>query len=146
GFAVENPTDGVKLLAESTGSIRVVTVEEELAYLQAASQPLRDIGKAMLETGMRPEEVFRVEPAIIDFNRSTISIPFGKTKATRAVAAGVDLPTLAALLGHTKIQMTMRYVHPAEQQMREATGKLERFKRTSLRMLAVTESPQFPPQ
>ena len=216
GFAVENPTEGVKLLAESTGSIRVVSVEEELAYLQAASQPLRDIGKVMLETGMRPEEVFRVEPAIIDFNRSTISIPFGKTKAarrtipmteevrellknraiaargrylfpspknpdrpigsvrkahdaavtragiedhfriydlrhtyaTRAVAAGVDLPTLAVLLGHTKIQMTMRYVHPAEQQMREAAGKFERFKLASVRMIAeaVMKSPQKSPQ
>jgi transposase len=35
------------------------------------------------------------------------------TFATRAVASGVELPTLSALLGHTGIQMTMRYVHPA---------------------------------
>ena len=42
------------------------------------------------------------------------------TFATRAVAAGTDLPTLAALLGHTKTQMTMRYVHPAEEQKRIA--------------------------
>jgi integrase len=76
----------VKLLAESTSRIRVVSVEEELAYLQAASQPLRDIGKVMLETGLRPEEVFRVQPAIIDFNRSTILIPFGKTKAARSAS------------------------------------------------------------
>ena len=40
------------------------------------------------------------------------------TFATRAVAAGVDLPTLSAILGHTSIQMTMRYVHPAEEQKR----------------------------
>ena len=42
--------------------------------------------------------------------------------------AGVDLPTLAALLGHTNIQMTMRYVHPAEEHKREAAAKLEDFK------------------
>jgi site-specific recombinase XerD len=42
--------------------------------------------------------------------------------------AGVDLPTLAALLGHTSVQMTMRYVHPAEEHKREATAKIEKFK------------------
>ena len=37
------------------------------------------------------------------------------TYASRAVMAGVDLPTLGALLGHTSVQMTMRHVHPAEE-------------------------------
>jgi integrase len=41
--------------------------------------------------------------------------------------AGVDLPTLAALLGHTNIQMSMRYVHPAEEHKKEAVGKLENY-------------------
>jgi integrase len=50
------------------------------------------------------------------------------TFATRSVAAGVDLPTLSAILGHTSIQMTMRYVHPAEEQKRFAAGKLENFR------------------
>ena len=31
------------------------------------------------------------------------------TYASRAVMAGVDLPTLAALLGHTGIQMTIQW-------------------------------------
>lgn len=50
------------------------------------------------------------------------------TFATRAVAAGVDLPTLSVILGHTSIQMTMRYVHPTEEQKRFAAGKLEKFR------------------
>ena len=50
------------------------------------------------------------------------------TFATRAVAAGVDLPTLGAILGHTTVQMTMRYVHPAEEQKRLAFGKLEGYR------------------
>ena len=45
--------------------------------------------------------------------------------------AGVDLPTLAALLGHTNVQMTMRYVHPAEEHKREAAAKVEKYKITS---------------
>jgi integrase len=49
------------------------------------------------------------------------------TFATRAAASGVDLPTLASMLGHTKIQMTMRYVHPAEEQKRAASVKVENY-------------------
>jgi hypothetical protein len=32
------------------------------------------------------------------------------------------------MLGHKSIQMTMRYVHPAEEQKRVAAGKLENFR------------------
>jgi integrase len=53
------------------------------------------------------------------------------TYASRAVMAGVDLPTLGAMLGHTTIQMTMRYVHPAEEHKREAAAKIENFKALS---------------
>jgi integrase len=48
----------------------------------------------------------------------------------------VDLPTLAALLGHTSIQMTMRYVHPAEAHKKEAAGKLEIYKAAEAMKLA----------
>lgn len=153
---------------------------------------------------MRPEEVFRIETANVDFVQRTILNPFGKTAAarrkltmtedvlailkerttsskspyifsspdnpqkpignvrkahdaairrakivpefrlydlrhtyaSRAVMAGVDLPTLAAPLGHTSVQMTMRYVHPAEEHKREATAKLEKFKTASAIELA----------
>lgn len=50
------------------------------------------------------------------------------TYATRAVAAAVDLATLSDILGHTSIQMTMRYVHPGEEQRKLAAGKFETFR------------------
>ncbi len=216
GLAIENPTDGVALLQESGGKMRVVTFEEELAYFQAASQCLQDIARVILDTGMRPEEVYRMEVENLDFQRRTIFIPFGKTRAakrtipmtdevwellkkravearghyvfpsprksngpiggvreaheaairrarvqehfrlydlrhtfaTRFIAAGGDLPTLAAILGHTKIQMTMRYVHPAEQQKRLAMGRLESYKLEEMRKVAekITESLHSPLQ
>ncbi len=34
------------------------------------------------------------------------------TWATRAAESGIDLVTLAALLGHSKIQMVLRYAIP----------------------------------
>jgi len=50
--------------------------------------------------------------------------------------AGVDLPTLAALMGHTSIQMTVRYVHPAEEHKKEAAAKVERYKAAEAMKLA----------
>ena len=203
GFRVSNPVKHVTFFREA-GKTRIISPEEEEAYLATSSQPLCDIARVMLDTGMRPEEVFRIETANLDFSQRTILNPFGKTKAarrkltmtdevwtilkertvsskgpyafsspdnpekpigsvrkahdaavrrakiapefrlydlrhtyaSRAVMAGVDLPTLAALLGHTSIQMTMRYVHPAEEHKREAAAKIEKFKVASAVELA----------
>ena len=49
------------------------------------------------------------------------------TYATRAAQAGIDVLTLAALLGHTTVQMTSRYVHPTDQHKQEAVQKLEAY-------------------
>jgi integrase len=195
GYQVPNPVKGVEFYKEPR-HIRTISLEEEIAYFAAASQPLKDIARIILDTGMRPDEVFRIEFANVDFSQRSIFNTFGKTPAarrkltmtdevysilkrraicaksryafpspanpdrpigrvhkahygavdraaikprfilydfrhtyaSRAVMAGVDLPTLAALLGHTNIQMSMRYVHPAEEHKREAVNKIENFK------------------
>jgi integrase len=211
GFGVSNPVRGVAYLPESAGRIRVVSFQEELTYLSKASQPLRDIAQTILDTGLRPEEVFRIRVENIDFAARTIFNPFGKTKAarrtvtmteavwtalkrraktakgsyvfpskkhtdrpiasvrkahnaairraaikqhfvlydlrhtfaTRAVAAGVDLPTLSAMLGHTSITMTMRYVHPAAEQKRLAAAKLETFRVNGLIVAASEQAAEL---
>jgi integrase len=203
GFQVSNPVRHVEFFRE-TGRERIISAAEEMAYLATASQPLKDIARIILDTGMRPEEVFRIKLANIDLVQRTIMNPFGKTRAarrkltmteevwaimrkradasdsvyifpspdnperpigsvrkahdgavrrakvkpafrlydlrhtyaSRAVMAGVDLPTLGALLGHTTIQMTMRYVHPAEEHKKEAARKFENFKALSAIKLA----------
>src|SRR5262249_7112084 len=50
------------------------------------------------------------------------------TWATRAVEAGTDPTTLATLLGHSKLNMVMRYVHPQEQHQADVVKKIEAFK------------------
>jgi hypothetical protein len=41
--------------------------------------------------------------------------------------SGIDLVTLAAMLGHSRIQMVLRYAHPTEQHQAEAARRLEYF-------------------
>jgi integrase len=192
--ALQNPFRGVRLLAENNEQTRVLSYEEQAKYLNAASQPLRDIAVLMLETGMRPEEVCRISRENVHLERGYVFNPWGKTKAakrrvpltnaalavlrsrlardtgcflfphaktadrpmvkvnnahdravrksrvakfrlydlrhtfaTRAVMAGVDLVTLAAILGHSRIQMVLRYAHPSEQHQAEAMKRVEAF-------------------
>ena len=49
------------------------------------------------------------------------------TWATRAAMAGVDLVTLAAMLGHSRVQMVMRYAHPTEERQFQAMQKVQKF-------------------
>ena len=203
GYQTPNPVKGVEFYKEPR-HIRTISLEEEIAYFAAASQPLKDVASIILDTGMRPDEVFRLEFANVDFSQRSIFNTFGKTPAatrkltmtdevysilkkrtvsakskyvfpspadpgrpigrvhkahygavdragikprfilydlrhtyaSRAVMAGVDLPTLAALLGHTSITMTMRYVHPAEEHKKEAAGKLDNYKAAEILKLA----------
>lgn len=41
--------------------------------------------------------------------------------------AGVDLVTLAAMLGHSRVQMVMRYAHPTEKHQFNAMKKVQTF-------------------
>ena len=192
---IKNPVSRVKFLREDNEQTRVVSREEERVYLMACSQPLRDVALIMIETGMRPEEVCRLEKCNVNLEKNYVFVPHGKTKAarrriplskkaaevldsrlintdgdylfpgmktaknanthiiklnnahrgaitrcgtepfrlydlrhtfaTRAAEAGVDLVTLASLLGHSRIQMVMRYAHPTEEHQINAIRKIE---------------------
>ena len=47
------------------------------------------------------------------------------TAATLMVTGGVDLVTVKEILGHSKIEMTMRYAHPTSENKRRAVAVLE---------------------
>ena len=48
----------------------------------------------------------------------------------------MDVLTLAALLGHKTVQMTMRYVHPTDAHKVEAAKKLEMYNAQAVMKLA----------
>jgi integrase len=190
----ENPVSEVEFLAEENEQTRVLSFDEQRKYLAAASPNVRDVATLMLETGMRPEEIYRIRAENIELSRAYLFVPFGKTSAarrripltataravlkkriegqqggyvfphrkdpqrhittadkghkaalrdskvsqfrlydcrhtwaTRAAEAGMDMPTLAALLGHSKLNMVMRYAHPQEEHQADAVRRLEVF-------------------
>ena len=49
------------------------------------------------------------------------------TAATRMVETGTNLAAVSKILGHSSIQMTMRYAHPTPENMRLAVEKLGEF-------------------
>jgi integrase len=55
------------------------------------------------------------------------------TWATRAAESGIDLVMLAAMLGHSRIQMVMKYAHPTEEHQINVMRKLEEF--TAMRQM-----------
>lgn len=187
----DNPVKMVKFLQEGPGCMRILSADEETLYLAHCPKKLWDISVIMLNTGMRPQEVYAARKE--DVHQEHIFIPRGKTRfarrsipltdkarevlfrrkreakngwlfphrtdperhmvacknfldvargiglnfrlydlrhtfGSRAVMAGVDLPTLKELMGHSTITMTMRYVHPTPQHKREALKKLENFR------------------
>lgn len=170
----------------------MLTFTEQATYLRVASSTLKDVASLILETGMRPEEVYRISVENVALEDGYIYNPYGKTKAarrkvplnttalavvkrrvqkakglylfphkkdknkpmlkannahtralekskvtyfrlydlrhtwaTRAAEAGVDVGTLASLLGHSKLVMVMRYVHPGEEHRFEAVKRME---------------------
>ena len=195
GHIGRNPVFGIKFLPEGPGCMRVVCHEEQQRYLAAAPPLLRDVALLILETGMRPEEVFRTKRENVHLDRRYVFVPIGKTRfarrnvpltdaavevlaqrlkgargpylfpnhddpmrpvasvqkqhdvalngaaiqprfrlydlrhtfGSRLAMAGVDLPTLKELMGHSHISTTMRYVHPTPEHKRDAIRKLEHF-------------------
>jgi len=61
-----------------------------------------------------------------DANVSFVIYDFRHTFATRMlIEAGVDMVTLAAIMGHSSIRLLQKYVHPTAEHQREAMKKFE---------------------
>jgi integrase len=72
----------VKLMKE-VGRELTIDPETEAKLLSVAKQPVRDVLIVIQDTGMRPDEVFRIRIENIDWGRRLIFNPSGKTKAAR---------------------------------------------------------------
>jgi integrase len=72
----------IKLMKEY-GRSALIDSEAEYKLLRAAKQPLHDVLTLILDSGMRPGEVFQMRWEDIAWDRGMIFIPRGKTKLSR---------------------------------------------------------------
>ncbi len=72
----------IKLLKEQGREI-IIGPEDEAKLLAAAEQPLRDVIVIMQDSGMRPQDVFRLRWEHVNWQKGTLFIPHGKTKNSR---------------------------------------------------------------
>jgi integrase len=78
----------IKVLSGERRRERVVSPEEEARYLAAAPEPLASVATVLSDTGMRPEECFRLRWESINWNvgkNGTLLITHGKSAAARRV-------------------------------------------------------------
>jgi integrase len=78
----------IKMLPGERHRERVVSVEEESRYLAATSEPLSSIASVLADTGMRPEECFRLSWEAVNWvngRNGTLFVAYGKTTAARRV-------------------------------------------------------------
>jgi len=73
----------VQLLPEGPGQMRVVSYQEERLYLDHADPLLRDVAAVIVETGMRPGELFAAKGVDVNLEKRYIFVPSGKTKFAR---------------------------------------------------------------
>jgi integrase len=140
GYSVKNPVVGVAMFPEPLDSMRVITFEEQAAYLSEASQPLGDIAKVMLDTGMRPEEVFRVRVENIDFKQKAIFNPFGKTKAARRTIPMTD-DVVFLLKGRVKAlgEEETPFVFPSPSNLQRPIGSVKKAHKAALQRAKIND-------
>jgi integrase len=78
----------VKMLSGARRRERVVTPQDQAKYLAAAPEPLCPVAEVLVETGLRPEECFRLRWESITWTNGrhgTLLVTHGKTAAARRV-------------------------------------------------------------
>ena len=87
-WSVLDSCQKVKLLPGEKRRERVVTPEEEAKYLAVAAEPLASVATILCDTGLRPEECFRLCWESISWANGrygTLLVTHGKTSAARRV-------------------------------------------------------------
>lgn len=78
----------IKMLPGEPRRERVLTPEESVRYISAALAPLASVATVLIDSGLRPEECFRLRWEYINFvngRHGSMLVPHGKTPSGRRV-------------------------------------------------------------
>jgi site-specific recombinase XerD len=104
-----NPVSRVKFLGEANQQDRVLSFAEQRAYLAAATPTLADVAGLILETGMRPEEVFTLPRIAVRVDDGFLKVLRGKTPAARR---RIDLTDASAQILKRRIEAAAKLESP----------------------------------
>lgn len=131
-----NPVEGVKLLPEHDLQIRVLSYEEEACYLASASQPLRDVAAVILETGLRPGEVFGLRREDVNLELGFLGISAGKTVFARRT---IPLTHRAKeILGRRLISVVSDWLFPVPWDASRPLGSVRKAHEAALLRAGIT--------
>ena len=100
-------------LRKELGREALISAEAEAKLLAAAREPLRDVILLMQDTGMRPQDAFRMRWEHINWLKGIIFIPFGKTKNSRRYVPMSERVVLA-LRARSRLRSS-EWVFPSKQ-------------------------------
>jgi integrase len=87
-WGVLEAAPAISLLPGERHRERVVTLDEEAEYLDAAPEPVKSIATVLADTGLRPDECYRLRWENITWTNGTngtLLVTYGKTEAARRV-------------------------------------------------------------
>ena len=122
----------IRMLPGERRRERVVTPEEEARYFAAASEPLASVAAILMDSGMRPDECYRLRWESVTWTNGrngTILVTHGKTKSARRV-----LP-LTLRAKHVLRRRWEEAGSPAEGWVWRAATRSEHFEKSTLKKL-----------
>ena len=84
GYAAENPVSAVRIPSDREAvRMHVLSADEERRYFAAAAKmpDLYDLGRVMIQQGLRPDEVLHLSPADVDLAAGRATVRRSKTRA-----------------------------------------------------------------
>ena len=78
----KNPAADIALLAKNKRKFYVLSEAEEKLYLLACPQPLQDVATLILETGMRPAEIYTLARRSVSLEKGFLQIEDSKTESS----------------------------------------------------------------
>jgi integrase len=112
-WARENPIRNVSIPSDEDATrIYVISAKEEKHYfkLAAKNQDLWDLGRLILNQGMRPEELLALPGPDVDLFAGQVRVRKGKTKAARRT---LDLTTESRSILARRLQKDPKWVFPS---------------------------------